>query len=89
MIICWIIALLGAGFGGLFLIVGLNAANGAPQEASVAALAIVPYCFARAVQGLRGTPIDELERIRQALEKGPSGSQQVDPESEEARRNVG
>ncbi len=39
--------------GGLTVIVGISAANGAPQEAAAAAMgiafAVIPYCLAKAV----------------------------------------
>lgn len=50
----WIIALLADAFAVFVVYVGMTQANGAPQEASVAALgcfiAIAPYVFARAVE---------------------------------------
>lgn len=51
--ILWTISLLGAIAGGFVLVTGMQAASSAPQEAVVCALAcalaILPYCFARAV----------------------------------------
>ena len=51
--VLWWITAVGAGLGALALIIGVAAADGAPQEAAAAAiavgLAVIPYCFARAV----------------------------------------
>lgn len=53
----WAGSALAAIAGALFLVWGLSNANGAPQEASVAATAacvgILPYCLARAFDALR------------------------------------
>jgi hypothetical protein len=55
---CWFLSLLGAVIGLFVLFVGLNGANGAPQEAATAgmalAFAVIPYCIARAVSELFG-----------------------------------
>lgn len=52
----WILTVIGALIGGLFLFVTLISANGAPQEAAGAALALgfaaIPYVLARAVSEL-------------------------------------
>jgi hypothetical protein len=52
----WVLALLGAIFGGIELILGVRAAESAPQQAVVAAVAIgcgvLPYVFARACDEL-------------------------------------
>ena len=57
--VLWLIALLGSVAGALFLFMAL-AAQGAPQEAAGAALAIafavIPYCLARAVEKMKGLP---------------------------------
>jgi len=49
----WTLAILGALIGLLILLFGLPTANGAPQEASISAIAIacavIPYCLARGV----------------------------------------
>ena len=46
----------GSCLGALVFVVGFLGANGAPQEASASAagvaLAVIPYCFARAVHEL-------------------------------------
>lgn len=60
----WILTCIGAILGALLLFSGLNDANGAPQEAAVAAvaiaLAVIPYCLARAASELsrKKTPAD-------------------------------
>ena len=49
----WCLSISGACLGALTLIVGVQNANGAPQEAAAgavaAALAVIPYCLARSV----------------------------------------
>ncbi len=49
----WNLTRIGSVLGALFLVFALTIANGAPQEASAAAIAIafavIPYCMARAV----------------------------------------
>lgn len=53
----WVLALLGALGGGLVLLLTVGAAQGAPQQAAGAAvavaLAVIPYVLARAAEGLR------------------------------------
>jgi hypothetical protein len=53
----WWLAIIGAVAGAIGL-VSTFAANGAPQQAAGAAiavaLAVLPYCLARAVEGIRG-----------------------------------
>jgi len=48
----WVISAMGAILGGVVTFIGVAAANGAPQEASAAAIgmafAVIPYCLARA-----------------------------------------
>jgi hypothetical protein len=48
--------LVGSSLGALIFIVGFLGANGAPQEAAASAagvaLAVIPYCFARALKEL-------------------------------------
>jgi hypothetical protein len=52
----WCLAVGGACLGAVTLIIGVQNANGAPQEAAAgaiaAALAVVPYCLARSVSEL-------------------------------------
>jgi hypothetical protein len=49
----WILAIVGSVLGALVAVFGASVANGAPQEAAAAALgtalAVIPYCLARAV----------------------------------------
>lgn len=49
----WIITAMSSVLGALTAIVGISAANGAPQEAAAAAMgvafAVIPYCLAKAV----------------------------------------
>jgi hypothetical protein len=69
----WVIVLLGAIGGALQLGQVLTATEiGAPQQAAgaaiAAALAIIPYCFVRAIQFMAGSPSErELKRINEAL----------------------
>jgi len=54
----WLLTIIGSTLGGLIAIFGVLNANGAPQECSSAAiglaLAVIPYCLARAVAELGG-----------------------------------
>ncbi len=49
----WILVIIGSILGALTAFIGIAAAQGAPQEASAAAMgvafAVIPYCLARAV----------------------------------------
>lgn len=51
--ILWVLTAIGSILGGLVTLIGVTEANGAPQEAAAAAigiaLAVIPYCLARAV----------------------------------------
>lgn len=51
--IFWIITIVCSILGALVAFIGISEANGAPQEASAAAMglafAVIPYCLARAV----------------------------------------
>lgn len=53
----WILTIAGSILGGLIAGIGVLAAKGAPQEAASAAiglaLAVIPYCLARAVSEIR------------------------------------
>jgi hypothetical protein len=48
----WILTAIGSVLGSLVALIGVAAANGAPQEAAAAAMgiafAVIPYCLARA-----------------------------------------
>lgn len=52
----WVLAALGSVVGGLNVALDWSAANGAPQQAVIAAAglawAVIPYCFARAITGV-------------------------------------
>ena len=52
----WGLTLLGSLLGGVILVIGVFTANGAPQEAAAAAIAlgcaVIPYCVARAISEL-------------------------------------
>jgi hypothetical protein len=59
---CWIVTAIVTMLAAVFLGWGMTVANGAPQEAAIAASAaaavIVPYVFTRCMEGLiRGYPI--------------------------------
>jgi len=62
--ILWILTLLGALGGGLTLLGVTFSANGAPQQAAgaamAAALAVIPYCLARAFSELGATNTEKL-----------------------------
>ncbi len=49
----WLVTIIGSIVGGMVVYVGVGAAKGAPQEAAAAAvglaMAVIPYCLARAV----------------------------------------
>jgi len=60
----WILTIVGAIIGGFIAIVGVLAANGAPQEASAAAMgvacAVIPYCLARSFSEIGGPDTKRL-----------------------------
>ena len=69
----WIAVVVGAGIGGLILLATMATANGAPQEAAGAALAVamavLPYVTARAFQrGLESPEERELKRLSEKLQ---------------------
>ena len=53
----WVLALIGSILGG-FTLLGVFLQTGAPQQGALAAiavgLAVIPYCFARAIEKMRG-----------------------------------
>ncbi|MDR2196266.1 MAG: hypothetical protein LBE50_06775 [Gallionellaceae bacterium] len=55
--ILWIITVVGSVLGGLMALIGIFASKSAPQEAAAAAmglaLAVIPYCLARAVSEMK------------------------------------
>jgi hypothetical protein len=55
--VLWVVVAIASVLGGLTLFLTVGDANGAPQEAAGAAiavaLAVIPYCFARALSELR------------------------------------
>jgi len=55
----WLITLIASMVGAIILIIGLRISGSAPQEASVAAIAIaiaaLPYIFTKAVEGMSST----------------------------------
>ncbi len=57
--VIWIAVMVAAVIALLVFIIGVTAANGAPQEAAASAMAVaiaaIPYIFARAVSELRNT----------------------------------
>lgn len=52
----FILTIIGALLGAVVLVIGVAGASGAPQEAAAAAiavaLAVIPYCLARAAEAL-------------------------------------
>jgi hypothetical protein len=69
MTFCWVITMIGACLGTLVLVLGFASAKGAPQEAASAALAValavIPYVFTRAVEGIQRENREsrEMEKI--------------------------
>jgi hypothetical protein len=57
----WTLSALSAALGGIVLVFGVASANGAPQEAAFAAiaigLAVIPYCFNRALDEFDRPPL--------------------------------
>ena len=51
--LCWLFVMICSIVAGLVAIAGVSSAQGAPQEAAVMAaaigIAVIPYCFARAL----------------------------------------
>jgi hypothetical protein len=54
--ICWVITAVAAALATLFFVSGTAEANGAPQEAAAAAMAlaiaVIPYVFTRCIEGM-------------------------------------
>lgn len=52
----WVATIIATVISGIALVVGLKTANGAPQEAAIAAVCaafvVIPYVFTRAIEGL-------------------------------------
>lgn len=70
----WILTLIGAAFGGFTVLVTLAASQSAPQEAAgfamACALAVVPYVFTKAIEGMGSTTREEeADRIIAALNR--------------------
>ncbi|MCX7366741.1 MAG: hypothetical protein NTV97_33680 [Alphaproteobacteria bacterium] len=59
MIAMWILTLVAAGFAAMTALGGVVSAKSAPQEAAVAAIAlciaVIPYVFTRALDGIAAT----------------------------------
>lgn len=77
MIVLWVLVILGCIGGGLQLLAVVGSSSiSAPQQAGAMSIAIgsavIPYCFARAIQfalrSFSNPPVDELRRIRLLLE---------------------
>ena len=53
----WIFTIIGAVLGGAYFLITLLGATSAPQQAAGAGMAlcfvVIPYCLARAIEGLR------------------------------------
>jgi hypothetical protein len=71
----WLVALIGAGIGGLTTCGTLATANGAPQQAAGfalgLALACVPYVLARSWEELVGKPAPGEKREKRGLSGSP------------------
>jgi hypothetical protein len=54
--IMWVVTFFSCLLGALVLVVGVLGADGAPQEAAAAAvavaLAVIPYCFTKSIEGM-------------------------------------
>ncbi len=56
---CWVVSMAMSAIGALVAYTGIAAANGAPQAAAAAAaakglaVAVIPYCFSRALGEIR------------------------------------
>jgi len=70
----WVLSLAGAALGGLQLVSVFTEAKSAPQQASGAAialaLAVLPYCLARSIQGLTGGMDSDGALDRAAADSG-------------------
>lgn len=69
----WIVTLVSTSFAAMALLVSLASAKGAPQEAAGAAIAcamaIIPYVFTRAIQGLSSRPRQQdVQEVVRAIE---------------------
>ena len=66
----WFLALLGA-FAGELTLLTVVFQTGAPQQAAVAAIAVahavIPYCFARAIEKMRGRDREQGESALEAI----------------------
>lgn len=77
--LCWVITVLAACIAGAVLFITFTTANGAPQEAAGAALAlsicVIPYVFTRACQAFTemGRQSDILATLN-AIRDGSKGS---------------
>lgn len=63
----------------LILVIGLNMANGAPQEASIAAIAVavavIPYVFTRALAGFSSLTAEQVRDAMAAALKQANAAQ--------------
>ena len=66
----WYITILGSLSGALVALAGVVRPTGAPEEAAAAAvgiaLAVIPYCLARAASELSAKPAEPTPRVEQA-----------------------
>jgi hypothetical protein len=66
-----VLTILAAFAAGLVLVFGVGGANGAPQEAAAAAIAVgiavIPYVGMRAFDASRGEQIEVMKRVEEAL----------------------
>ena len=67
----WIITAICAAGAAVFGVAGVALANGAPQEASAAAIAVavavVPYCFTRACEKITDVQGRELKKLNETM----------------------
>jgi hypothetical protein len=83
----WVISLLATVAASLAGFAGLAEARSAPQEASAAAIAVaiavIPYCFCRACEGIANNNGNQLKRANEllaAIAKNAGAEMPVDPE---------
>jgi hypothetical protein len=69
MVVLWILTILGELAGAATVIFDVLTADSAPKQAAGAAMAVsfvvIPYCVARAVEGLSRSDNDELKKLNE------------------------
>lgn len=79
LVLLWIGVLFAAGLAALILLSGMSTASGAPQEAVVCALAVavavIPYVFTRAVEGIGAASISDQPKTVSQTTNDPRSKQ--------------